>query len=79
MIGRTWQHRRAAQPGDGPDGRTQGSESERGGTKNNMYIYIYIYIYIYMYEDARGGDMLGLRRGTNGVSTNGVTANCYVF
>ena len=41
-----------------------------------MYIYIYIYIYIYvnviLYYRAYS---MYMRKGTNGVSTNGVAAN----
>ena len=57
----------------------------------NVYIYIYIYIYIYTGGrceragkgqmghtgpgEALNGGALGPRQGTDGVSTNGVTAN----
>ena len=50
-----------------------------------MYIYIYsVYIYIYTYRPGRrwpspAGCRAGLRKGTNGVDTNGVTAKLFVF
>ena len=46
-----------------------------------MYVWIYIYIYIYIYIHVfppPGGPQL-LRKATNGVSTNGVAANCVFF
>ena len=56
-----------------------------------VYIYIYIHIQIHIYIQGpmstsigllfpgQGSQYVGVRKGTNGVSTNGVTANFMVF
>ena len=43
-----------------------------------VYIYIYIYIYMYLCISARSAFNVS-RKGTSGASTNGVTANYFVF
>ena len=41
----------------------------------SLYIYIYIYTHLYTYM----GEAVVLRKGTSGVSTNGVTAISFMF
>ena len=44
-----------------------------------VYIYIYICIYIYIYIYLRPPTLSITRKGTNGVSTDGVTAKNVLF